>query len=471
MARRATRVVAIGAAVAVVAVGGYAVADAYDVIPGVLTTAPAPEPWPAFPSLNAPQKTADTNVLADLDPGASAPSASVLGARIEALLGDSRLGKTVAIQILDTATGDNLYSKNATGPVIPASTAKLFTAVAAYSVLGADYTLETSVVQEGGDNKYWLVGGGDMMLAAGKGNPNKVNGYAGLGDLAEETAQALKEADTTSIQLGVDVSKFSGPNVAPGVAASDISSGFLAPLSPVAIDIGQLNHNTAYPPRSATPAQDAVETFAAALRKQGITVNLTATPRTTAAKGEQIASVSSAPMRSIVQFFLEHSDNTITEVVGRVVATEEGKAGSVVEARKAVVDEATSLGVNTKGVSLADCSGLAYGSTVTVTALADLIQHFATSSEPALGEVTSKLPVAGLSGTLIDRYRKTGGSGFVRAKTGSLSGVSSLAGVLVDADRRLLTFAIVSNNGTEWTGPTREAIDDIVNVIRDCGCR
>jgi D-alanyl-D-alanine carboxypeptidase/D-alanyl-D-alanine-endopeptidase (penicillin-binding protein 4) len=84
----------------------------------------------------------------------------------------------------------------------------------------------------------------------------------------------------------------------------------------------------------------------------------------------------------------------------------------------------------------------------------------------------SGLPVAGGDGTLDDRFtggESASGRGFVRAKTGTLTGVSALAGVVTDADGRLLTFALMAN-GTS-PAESRPQLDSLAAALRECGCR
>jgi D-alanyl-D-alanine carboxypeptidase/D-alanyl-D-alanine-endopeptidase (penicillin-binding protein 4) len=82
------------------------------------------------------------------------------------------------------------------------------------------------------------------------------------------------------------------------------------------------------------------------------------------------------------------------------------------------------------------------------------------------------LPVAGGTGTLDNRFADgdaMAGRGWVRAKTGTLTGVNALAGVVTDTDGRLLAFALMSN-GTS-PAASRPKLDDIAAALRDCGCR
>jgi D-alanyl-D-alanine carboxypeptidase/D-alanyl-D-alanine-endopeptidase (penicillin-binding protein 4) len=90
-----------------------------------------------------------------------------------------------------------------------------------------------------------------------------------------------------------------------------------------------------------------------------------------------------------------------------------------------------------------------------------------------LRPVLTGLPVAGGDGTLEDRFApgadSSGGRGVVRAKTGTLTGASSLAGVVVDADQRLLVFAFMSNGALPLR--VRPKLDDLAAVLSRCGCR
>jgi len=85
--------------------------------------------------------------------------------------------------------------------------------------------------------------------------------------------------------------------------------------------------------------------------------------------------------------------------------------------------------------------------------------------------VAAGLPIGGLRGTLSDRFGSSAASGLVRAKTGSLSGVTSLAGTLVDADGRQLLFVVLADQtpaGGQYA--PRVAIDAFVQRLVGCGC-
>jgi D-alanyl-D-alanine carboxypeptidase/D-alanyl-D-alanine-endopeptidase (penicillin-binding protein 4) len=91
---------------------------------------------------------------------------------------------------------------------------------------------------------------------------------------------------------------------------------------------------------------------------------------------------------------------------------------------------------------------------------------------PSLHPVLAGLPVAGWSGTLVDRYlagRDRSGAGVVRAKTGTLTGVSALAGLVHDADGRLLVFAFDADR-VRSTDAADAALDGLAAGLARCGC-
>jgi D-alanyl-D-alanine carboxypeptidase/D-alanyl-D-alanine-endopeptidase (penicillin-binding protein 4) len=429
----------------VVLVGGYLAADAYDVVPGALTLAPAP-PQPApFPSAPAAQPGPSPSAVLDpLPTDAPEPAADDVDALVDEVAKDTRLGERAGLLVVDALSGDALGDADADAGLVPASTQKLVTAVAAITALGEDATLPTTVVDDG-DGGLVLVGGGDMMLAAGAGDPDAVNGRAGLGDLAAQVAAQVTLTGRTEVRLTLDDTLFSGAAIAPTVPAADVADGYLAPVAALAVDIARLEDEE-YAPREKDPALAAAQAFAEALGEHGVTV--TGEPaRGAAPEGARVlGEVESAPLDQVVEYALEHSDNTVTEVLGRLVALDRGLPGSLEGSTTAVVDVVTGLGVDLDGARLVDCSGLGRGSVMTARQLVDLLRLAVDPEHPELRDIAVGMPVAGLSGTLSGRYGGDNpGRGFVRAKTGSLPSTVGLAGTVVTSDGRLLLFAFLAD--------------------------
>jgi D-alanyl-D-alanine carboxypeptidase/D-alanyl-D-alanine-endopeptidase (penicillin-binding protein 4) len=464
------RVVTGTVAAALVVTGGYAWADIHDFVPGILTIGPEPAPPAPFPTApGAILGAAPTSVVSTLDPAAPTPGAAELQAAVDAVVADPVLGPSVGVVVSDALTGEVLASSTPGTPRVPASIQKLFTAAAALSTLDPDAVLTTTVTQAA-SGRLTLVGGGDMMLAAGAGDPAAVNGRAGLDDLAAQVAETLRLTGGTTVQLTLDDSLFTGS--ATGPWADDIPGlGFAAPVAAVAVDTGRLSAGE-YAPRTDDPAMAAARTFAAALGQHGVTVEGEPTRGTSGAGDTVLGSVDSAPLGQVVEYFLHTSDNTITEVVGRLIAIEAGLPASFGGATQAVAQQLDRLGVDTEGLTLADASGLGDGSRASATTLSELLAVMSSPSHPELRTVMTGMPVAALDGTLSDRFVATDAAGLVRAKTGSLPGVTSLAGNLLTDDGRELLFVVMAD---QTPGPgqwdARAAIDGFVAALTDCGCR
>ena len=95
-----------------------------------------------------------------------------------------------------------------------------------------------------------------------------------------------------------------------------------------------------------------------------------------------------------------------------------------------------------------DGSGLSTQDRVPPAVLAQVVAMAVNGEPPALRNLLTGLPIAGVSGSLADRFQDDGsraGAGWVRAKTGSLEVTYALAGYVPDVDGRILVFAFVSN--------------------------
>lgn len=140
----------------------------------------------------------------------SAPSAKALTGVLDPLLNTPALGRRSAA-VVDVATGRRLYGSGAADALVPASTTKIATAVAALSALGSDHRLTTRTVYEPDTEEVVLVGGGDPTLTARA----ETHGLAGLRDLAERTAAALAKRGLREVTLSYDTTLYKGGTMHP----------------------------------------------------------------------------------------------------------------------------------------------------------------------------------------------------------------------------------------------------------------
>jgi D-alanyl-D-alanine carboxypeptidase/D-alanyl-D-alanine-endopeptidase (penicillin-binding protein 4) len=470
----------------VLAAGGYLTADIFDLVPGVLTldqsssevgmpavptSTPVSSPSVTFTSSPIPSSAASpAPPLALAGEAAPMPTGAGLRAALRRVLADSGLGSSVGLTIRDAGTGTHLLDVSAQVPRTPASTVKLLTATAIVATLDPETTFSTRAVLGASSHDVILVAGGDTLLSPGNGNPSAVAGRAGLADLADQTARALRAEGVTSIRLHIDERYAPGPLYAPGWQAADVSAGLTGPVA-------MLGLSTERPVPGGVAFSDPVSSTARAFRKQlaghGLTVAPAIDHMAVLVGAPDLGVVRSAPLTDLVALALRDSDDTLTESLARRAAFKAGKPTSFAGAAAWVKKTVKTRGVSVEGVTMIDTSGLSAGSLVTARALGDVLALAAGGKDPALQDVVAQLAVAGLTGTLADRFL-TGSShpaaGIVRAKT--LTGASALAGTVVDKDGRLLVFAILADRIPPGVGTltARAALDRFVATLASCGC-
>lgn len=472
--RRRHRLLA-GASAAVVLIGGYATLDVFDHVPGILTTADAPhEPVPA-PGRTEPQKHVDRPSAPSAPKGRGvstgpAPDPAGVRAAVTPLLKAKGLGSTTSMAVRDVKSGAHLLDVDPDGAHTPASITKLLSAYAVATTLGVDRTLDTTAV-EGRGGEVLLVAGGDTALGSGQGDADAVAGRAGLGDLARQVASSLRKQGKSSVRVGWDLSYAPGPLQAKGWEQDVVDQGFTTRIGMLGLDSDR--SDPGHPPPK-DPARKTTQAFVKALERQGIQATLGT--RTTAPKGaDRLGVVHSAPLGDVLGLALRTSDNAMTESLTRQAAASEGVAGDTASVTRWVMQVLRKDGIDLRGVRLTDVSGLSDGTKIPARVVTDVLMRGATGRSDAYQDVLAQLPVGGWNGTLDDRFLvdgSTSGAGIVRAKTGSLPDVSSLAGTVLTRDGRLLVFTIV-NNGKQPSGPlqTRADLDRAVAALARCGCR
>jgi len=389
----------------------------------------------------------------------SAPTGAALSGLLGPLLGDAALGSRHSAAVVDVATGRRLYGTGADTALTPASVTKIATAVAALSTLGADHRLTTRAALEPDTRELVLVGGGDPTLTARK----DAEGWASLRDLADRTAAALKKRGIKEVTLSYDTTLYAGPEMHPiGV------NGNLAPVSALMADEGRTDDSTSGPVKRVTdPAADAARTFGSFLEARGIRTTSPGPSKATT-RAENLAAVSSPPLSSLVERMLTNSDNDIAEALARQTAAASGEPASFDGGASAIAGALKKLELPLKGAQFHDGSGLDRDDRLTADLLTALLVKAGDPAHPELRPVLTGLPVAGFTGTLTSRY--TGGAaGVVRAKTGTLTGVNTLAGTVVDQDGRLLAFAFLASNTTNPL-EAQSALDRTATALAACGC-
>ncbi|GAA2734931.1 D-alanyl-D-alanine carboxypeptidase/D-alanyl-D-alanine-endopeptidase [Pedococcus aerophilus] len=484
---------------------GYGALDVYDVAPGILTRTAAQPPTSKAPSEATGSTTAGTPAegtspttsgaatgspspttvptvdsaaqpLRPASAGALIPEPTALAAALEVQAADPALGPVPGFVVRDAFTGQVLLQKAPDVARTPASTLKLLTALAVGTTLDPRATLPTTVVQGPSATDIVLVAGGDTMLAKGAGRPAAVEGRAGLADLAAQVATALQAAGTSTVTLRLDTSYARGPRWAPTWVRADIDAGFTGGVSMLGL-AGQ--RAIPYRPAPRDPEAATAAAFVAALKGQGITAELAPEKTWTkpVAEGSTVlGTVESAPVGDILALALDESDNALTEGLARQATVKAGGAATFPAAVAFVTKAVTAKGVDLSGAVIKDTSGLSSGQKISPRALSDVLQLGADGSVPAMQDTVARLPVAGLTGTLAQRFTSAvthPAAGIARAKTGTLTGTSSVAGTVIDADGRVLSYVVQADQVPASIGTlaARAALDRFVAALATCGCR
>ncbi|MGW4854908.1 D-alanyl-D-alanine carboxypeptidase/D-alanyl-D-alanine endopeptidase [Streptomyces sp. NPDC004288] len=405
----------------------------------------APPPAPAAPRRPAPAPSAPGVLTALRAPAAPAGRAADLAPVLVPLLADPGLGTLRTASVVDTATGRQLYGEGAATPMTPASTVKIAITAAALSALGPEHRIATTVTAAPDGGTVTLTGGGDPTLDPAR-----------LKALAADTARALTSRGHTSVRLAYDTSLYRGPALHP-IGPNEN----LAPVVALMTREGRLDDSRSGPaPRTADPARDTATAFAALLAEAGIRITGDPAPGRTP-RADPLAVTHSAPLGDLVERTLTNSDNDLAEALARQTALARRQPASFQGAEKAVRDELTRLGLPVAGARFADGSGLDRRDRVSAALLTGLLTRAADPARPALRPLLTGLPVGGFTGTLAGRFDTdpaTAGAGLVRAKTGTLTGVNTLAGTVVTADGRLLAFAFLAGR-TASAAEAQPALD------------
>jgi D-alanyl-D-alanine carboxypeptidase/D-alanyl-D-alanine-endopeptidase (penicillin-binding protein 4) len=397
--------------------------------------------------------------------GDGGPTAAGVQRALAPALSTAGLGQTKLVAVYDANSGKLIYQRGQQQAAMPASTNKVLTATAVLTSYGADYRIPTSVVSGNNPADIVLVGGGDPLLQTSPAeDPDAPDAPASLTELARLTANALKAQPNSSAGFTIhyDGSLFNGPRTAPSWPSAYVASNLVSPITALMADGG----GTTSPSASATAA------FAELLRGQGIKIRAVGGSVQSAAT-TPIASVRSAPLTTAVAEMLERSDNTTAEVLAHLAGAKRFGAGSFQTGAQAVTSVLTELGVSVKGMSLFDGSGLSRDNRVSPLTLAQAINRTAQNANPQLWGTTYGLPIAGFTGTLDDRFTTASarsGRGEVRAKTGTLTGESSLAGLVTTIDGDLLTFVFNAPTTPDLLA-AQNAWDDASAALARCGCQ
>jgi D-alanyl-D-alanine carboxypeptidase/D-alanyl-D-alanine-endopeptidase (penicillin-binding protein 4) len=178
-----------------------------------------------------------------------------------------------------------------------------------------------------------------------------------------------------------------------------------------------------------------------------------------------LASYQSQPIRDDLTVINKVSQNLHAELMLRLLGKEKGTSGSVEGGLEVLRSFLVNAGIKADQFAFYDGSGLSREDLVSPAAIVELLRYVA--QQPWGKAFQDTLPVAGIDGSLADRFRNTPAVGAVRAKTGSLTHVYSLAGYATTASGDHIAFSVVTNNNDDATKKVLDRIDKIVLRVID----
>ena len=370
---------------------------------------------------------------------------------------------------MKASTGEVLYDRGGTSPSRTASVMKVLTSAAALSVLGPDHRATTTVVEGAEPGWIVLVGGGDVTLSrTPSGDETAYPGAAHFDELARQVreAWAADPANPPITKLILDAGYFGGEEWRASWAPAERELGYMSNITALMVDGDRDDPYTNTSWRSDDPIGRAGQAFADELGGVG-----TIERGTAPAGAAQLGAVSSPTVAELIDKALVVCDNTVAEMLARLVAIETGAGSTFASLNAGILEGLAGYGVDTTGLAIVDGSGLSPDNAVPPFVCCAALSRRCDAREASLGHILDSLPVSGERGWLAydDRFwgDNSVADGRVIAKTGWIDTGYTLSGVIRAADDTDLTFAIYALG--EVTDEAKTAIDTLATAFYRCG--
>ncbi|MFM6189810.1 D-alanyl-D-alanine carboxypeptidase/D-alanyl-D-alanine-endopeptidase, partial [Planktothrix sp.] len=211
------------------------------------------------------------------------------------------------------------------------------------------------------------------------------------------------------------------------------------------------------------PTNNFIQEFKQVLLNSGIQVLQTSIASNFTSPPQELAFVESPPLAELIKTLNLESNNVFAESLLRTLGVQNSRSDSVESGLKEIQSILTQLGVNPNGYHLVDGSGLSQNNLISPLTLVQTLRIMASS--PVAEFYQNSLPIAGISGALKARFQDSSAVGIVQAKTGTLTGVSALAGYINPPNYQPLIFSITINQTNLSSQQIRQSIDEIVLLL------
>ncbi|MDE0184364.1 MAG: D-alanyl-D-alanine carboxypeptidase/D-alanyl-D-alanine-endopeptidase [Candidatus Poribacteria bacterium] len=429
----------------------------------------------------------------------------VLSSEIETILGDPLLAASnVGVKVVSLSNGRVIYENDADKLYHPASTMKLITAAAALVKLGPNYRFHTTLFADGVEDDNVI---GNLYLQ-GRGDPKFDSGdlekftekLSAMGVKSIDGDIVVDESYFDDIRRGKGWMWDDGPlggyyshlsaltinhngvrvRVSPGRNIDDPVDVHLEPptrymkvvneaATVTASDATRLSIKRQWKPVEANvltirgsmeigqadvnrqvdvvdPALYCGTLLKEKLAQNGIMFRGSIRHGVVPERALKIANHVSVPLSRILWGMNKSSDNLTAELILKTIGAElKGAPGTAQKGIAAIGEFLKEIGLDNSRYTLADGSGVSRYNLVTASALTSLLTYMF-NNFAMMPEYLVSLPIAGVDGTLKRRMNDMRAGGILRAKTGTMRGVSTLAGYTMTAEGEILAFAVLMSN-------------------------
>ncbi len=343
---------------------------------------------------------------------------------------------TVGLEVYDLTADSILYKVNEHQMLRPASTMKLVTAIAAIDKLGGSFQFRTQLYYTGHVDNHTLsgnlycVGGFDPRF-----NVDDMNAFVeSIRHMGVDTIRGSIVADRT----------MKDDNLLGEGWCWDDDNPQLSPLT--------IGRNTEF-----------TERFIRQLTNDGLVLEVSIADGALPDNAYHLCSRYHS-IDQVLQRMMKQSDNFYAEALFYQLAASQGFRPARAKDAAAIVKQLIAkVGLGSRPYRIADGSGLSLYNYLSAELEVRLLRYAYRNSTVYLHLLPS-LPIAGVDGTLRDRMRGTFAADNVKAKTGTVEGVSSLAGYCTAANGHQLCFSII-NQGIMHTKNGRRFQDRVCNAL------
>ncbi len=175
---------------------------------------------------------------------------------------------------------------------------------------------------------------------------------------------------------------------------------------------------------------------------------------------EPVMNSQSPKIRTMTNYFMQWSDNVLSERLSRIAAKAAGYPSSTTGISQVYKSVLSEMNIDSTKLVVKDGSGLSHDNRLSARLLGDLLLRI--YSDPQYKLVVDSLPAGGLNGTLNERFIETAphAIGLVRAKTGTLNGTVTLAGY-IDAEDREFIFVVIADRLSRSYSASKVARDTL----------